>query len=185
MSSSIVASAAAQLTGLPPNVEACAPGGQVITSARATGDAERQTGGDALRDRDDVGVEAEVLARKHAARPAHARLHLVDDEQDAVLARELAEPLVEFHRRHDVAALALDRLDDDGGHFVGRDQVDQDLILEVVQALGRAALRPERRPDSDSSSRTARGTRRASSARTRGAARTCSTSSASEPSVRP
>ena len=34
--SAIVASAAAQHTGLPPNVEACAPGGQVIRSARAT-----------------------------------------------------------------------------------------------------------------------------------------------------
>ena len=35
MSTLIVASAAAQLTGLPPNVLACAPGGHVITSARA------------------------------------------------------------------------------------------------------------------------------------------------------
>ena len=35
-SSSMVASAAAQATGLPPKVEACAPGGQLIRSARAT-----------------------------------------------------------------------------------------------------------------------------------------------------
>ncbi len=35
-SSAMVASAAAQATGLPPKVEACAPGGQVIRSARAT-----------------------------------------------------------------------------------------------------------------------------------------------------
>ena len=35
-SSSIVVSAAAQETGLPPNVEACAPGAHCIISARAT-----------------------------------------------------------------------------------------------------------------------------------------------------
>ena len=54
--------------------------------------------------------------------------------------RQLAQPLMELRRRHDVAALALDRLDEHGGHFVGRDQVDEDLILDEAQALGRARL---------------------------------------------
>ena len=61
---------------------------------------------------------------------AHARLHFVDDEQHAVLRRELAQPLEERCRRHDVAALALNRLDDDRRDLVGRDQVHQDLLLD-------------------------------------------------------
>ena len=73
-------------------------------------------------------LQTEVLAGEHLAGAAHARLHLVDDQQDAVLRRQLAQALQERRRRHDVAALALDRLDDDRGDFVGRDQVHEDLI---------------------------------------------------------
>ena len=54
------------------------------------------------------------------------------------LLRQLAQPLVELRRRHDVAALALDRLDEHGGDLVGRDEVDEDLVLDEVQALGGA-----------------------------------------------
>ncbi len=42
------------------------------------------------------------------------------DEQDAVLVAQLGAAAEESGGRHDVAALALDRLDEDGGHFVGR-----------------------------------------------------------------
>ena len=57
----------------------------------------------------------------------HARLHFVDDEQDAVLRRQLAQPLQELIGRDDVAAFALNRLDDDRGDFVGRDQVHEQI----------------------------------------------------------
>ena len=49
-------------------------------------------------------------------------------------------------RRHDVAALALDRLDDDRRDFVGRHEVHEQLLLDEAQALGRARLRRQRRP---------------------------------------
>ena len=56
---------------------------------------------------------------------------------------DLAEPLQELVGRDDVAALALNRLHDDRRDLVGRDQVHEDLILEVAQALRLAALRLE------------------------------------------
>ena len=68
-------------------------------------------------------VDAEVLEGEHLPRPPHAGLHFVDDQHDAVLRRQLAQPLQERLRRDDVAAFTLDRLDDDRGDFVGRGQV--------------------------------------------------------------
>ena len=85
--------------------------------------------------RDDVGLHAEVLDGEHLAGPAHAGLHLVDDQQDAVPVRELAQALQELRRRHEVAAFALDRLDDDRRDFVGRDQVHEASVLEELEAL--------------------------------------------------
>ncbi len=79
-----------------------------------------------------------MLAREHPARPAHAGLDFVRDEQDAVLARELAQPLMELRRGHDVAAFALDGLDDDAGHLIGRDEVHHDLIFDVAETFRRA-----------------------------------------------
>ena len=72
---------------------------------------------------------------------AHAGLHFVGDQQDAVLRRQLAQPLQELIGRDDVAALALNRLDDDGGDFVGRDELREELVLDEVEALRRAGLR--------------------------------------------
>ena len=46
---------------------------------------ERQPGGDRLRDRDDVGLDAGVLDREELARPGEAGLDLVGDQADAVL----------------------------------------------------------------------------------------------------
>ena len=137
----IVASAAAHDTGLPPNVLACEPGGQSITSASRGGHAERQSGRDTLGDRHDVGLDAKMLDRKHLPGPAHARLHFVGNQQDAVLLRNLAQPLMKLRLRHDIAALALDRLDDHAGHFLRRDEVHEDLMLEKVEALRLAGLR--------------------------------------------
>ena len=42
--------------------------------------------------------------------------------------RQLPQALQERRRRDDVAAFALNRLDDDGGDFVGSDQVHEELI---------------------------------------------------------
>ena len=48
---------------------------------------------------------------------------------------QLAQALVKRRRRHHVPALPLDGLDDDGRDLVGGDEVDEDLIFQVVQAL--------------------------------------------------
>ena len=119
-SSAIVAFAAAHETGLPPNVLACAPGGHDITSARAQVTPSGSPDAMPFAMLTMSARQAEVLAREHLPGAAHPRLHLVDDQQHAVLRGQLAQPLQERRRRHDVAALALDRLDDDGGDFVGR-----------------------------------------------------------------
>ena len=51
---------------------------------------ERQPHRDRLRDRDQVGLDAEVLDREEAARAREAALHLVADEHDPVLVADLA-----------------------------------------------------------------------------------------------
>ncbi len=60
-----------------------------------------------------------------------------------LLLRHLAQPLQELIRRDDVPAFALNRLDDDRSHFVGRDEVNEQLILEIVEAFGGAVIRRE------------------------------------------
>ena len=82
-----------------------------------------------------------MLDRKHPPRPPHARLHLVDDEQDSVLPREIAQPLQEHVWRNDVAALALYWLDDQRRHFVRRHEVHEKLLLDEVETLGGAGIR--------------------------------------------
>ena len=49
--------------------------------------------------------------------------------------RQLAEPLQELIGRDEIAALALDRLDDDRGDFIGRDEVDEDLLVDEVETF--------------------------------------------------
>ena len=83
------------------------------------GDAERQARGDALGDGDRVWLHAGVLDREHATGATHARLHFVSDEDNAVGLRQCAQPLEKLVRGDEVAALALNRFDDDGGDLVG------------------------------------------------------------------
>ena len=73
--------------------------------------AERQPVRDALGHRHDVGLDAPVLDAPHrAARAPEARLHLVADEDAAVLADDRDRDLEVLRRRRDEAADALDRL---------------------------------------------------------------------------
>ena len=143
LTSCSVARAAAHDTGLPPNVLACAPGGHVMTSARA-----------AVTPRGSPDATPFAMLTMSAFRPKCSeanirpvrpmpRLHLVDDHQHAVLARQRLQARVELRRRHEVAALALDRLDDDGRHLVGRDEVHEDLLLEEAETLGLARVGPQ------------------------------------------
>ena len=135
------------------------------------GHAERQPRRNPLRHRHDVG-----LRRRRARSRTSGRCGPCPDCTSSTTSsmpcvrRDLAQPLQEDVGRHDVAALALDRLDDDRRDFVGRDEVDEQLLLDESQALRRARRPARGRPDSDSSWRTARGRCRARTARTRAAA---------------
>ena len=99
--------------------------------------------GDALGGQQDVGLDAPVLDRPHLAGATRAGLDLVGDEQDAVAIADFAQALEEAVLRDDVAAFALDRLDDDRGDLVGRSElVEQDLV-EPAQVLDPAVRRVE------------------------------------------
>ena len=74
---------------------------------------QRHAGADALRQRHHVGLEAEALVGEEGAGAAHARLHLVGDQEDVLLVAPGADG-GEVGGVGDVdAALALDRLDHD------------------------------------------------------------------------
>ncbi len=90
-------------------------------SDRVTTAERGEAGGDAFGDGDDVGGDAVVLVAEPLAGAAHAGLDLVEDQQSADLVGLLAQALHELLRRHDEAALALDRLDEDAGDVVGED----------------------------------------------------------------
>ena len=98
---------------------------------------QRQPRRDALGHDQDVRLDAPVLDREHLAGPPEPGLDLVGDEQDAVLAGDLAEPGQEPRRRDDVPALPEHRLDDDGGHPVRVDELVEgqvELGLPVARA---------------------------------------------------
>ena len=80
---------------------------------------EREPAGDRLRHRHEIRLDAVMLDAPHAPRAAEPRLHLVDDEHDAVLVTDLPHALNELRRRDDEAALAEDRLHHDRGHALG------------------------------------------------------------------
>ena len=63
----------------------------VVELAASAERGEREPAGDALGHADDVGLDAVVLDGEHLAGAAEAALHLVGDEQDAVLAAALDE----------------------------------------------------------------------------------------------
>jgi hypothetical protein len=88
--SSIVASAAAQLTGIAAERVAVRAGRPVHELARGHGRAQRHARGDALGDRDDVGDDARpVLDAEPLAGAAHAALHLVHDRRIPYLSASL------------------------------------------------------------------------------------------------
>ena len=82
---------------------------------------ERQTHRDRLGDRDQVGLDVEVLDREEAAGAREPGLDLVADEDDAVLVADRAKPLHELARRRDEPTFALHRLEDDRGDVLGGD----------------------------------------------------------------
>ena len=95
--------------------------------------ADRQARAEPLRERHDVRHDAEVLRGEHLAGAADARLHFVEDQQNAVPVAQRAQALQEAIRRHQVTALALDRLDQDRRDFVRRHVAREQHLLDVVE----------------------------------------------------
>ena len=90
-----------------------------VHDVRATGEGrERHAAGDALGGGDEVGHDALVVGGEPVAGAAEPGLHLVGDEQDALLGAPVGDLLHEARRGHDEPALALDRLEDDGRRVV-------------------------------------------------------------------
>ena len=86
-----------------------------------------------------------MLAGEHLAGAPDSALHFVEDEQDSMLVAERAQSLQEAIGRHDVAAFALDRLDEHRSHFV-RGNVVPEQLLDVAKHR-RALIRAgEHRP---------------------------------------
>ncbi len=90
---------------------------------------------------DDIRRDVELLCGERRSRAAEARDHLVEDQQDAVLRAQLAQPLQVAFRRQQHAGRARDRLDDHGRDRRGVVQPDQPLQLvgEFRAVLGQAA----------------------------------------------
>ena len=94
--------------------------------------------GDALGHRHQVGRDVEARRRERRAEAAEAGDDLVEDQQDAVLVADRAQPLEVALGRDQHAGRAGHRLDDHRGD--GRRIVQRDDALEIVGQLG-AVLR--------------------------------------------
>jgi hypothetical protein len=68
-----------------------------------------------LAKRDHVGIDAVALGRKWIAETAIAGDHLIEDQENAVLVADGAQPLEISLRRRQHACRRRDRLDDHGG----------------------------------------------------------------------
>src|SRR5471032_596522 len=73
--------------------------------------------GDRLAKHQYVGRDAEMLDRPQLAGAIDAHLDFIDHQQDAVLVEYLLEVDEEILRRNDIAAGALDRLDEERGEL--------------------------------------------------------------------
>src|SRR5690606_608239 len=75
--------------------------------------AHREAAADTFGDSHNVRRDARPLVRPHLAGAAGARLHFVEDDEEAVVVGELAQAAEIFVRRSAHAAFALYRLEDD------------------------------------------------------------------------
>ena len=120
----IVASEAAIATGLPPNVEACAPGVQFMISARAMMALNGRPLAIPLADGENIGRDHVKCSAAHIlpVRPMPDWTSSKTSRMPCFLARQLQLP-EKILGRNNVAAFALDRFDHDSRHFFGRKTV--------------------------------------------------------------
>ena len=95
----------------------------------------RRAVGDALCEGDHVRQHAVALGGERVAETAEAGDDFVEDQQDAVLLGDLAQPLEIALRRRQHAGRSGHRLDDHGGDGVGAVQPDD--ALELVGEIAR------------------------------------------------
>ena len=105
--------------------------------------ADRKTAAERLCQRHHVRGDADALVGEEIAGAAHAGLHLVERQQQAVLVAELAQRLEERLRRRAHAALALHRLDQDAGgvradRLLDRFQIAMRHLVETVHRRAKA-----------------------------------------------
>ena len=103
--------------------------------------AQRQPARDAFRGSEDVGRDAKMLGGPHLAGTAHAALHFVEDQQDAVTIGQAPQLFEENLRRNQIAAFALDRLDDDARHFLGRNDGAEQFVFNEADATHGVVVR--------------------------------------------
>ena len=107
--------------------------------------AERHAGGNALGAANDVRMHAGVLDRPPLAGAAHAGLHFVHHQQDAVLVANAAQFLHEDGRSDNVSAFALDWLHENCRDFFRRERRLEQLVFDEAGAAERESfgvLRP-------------------------------------------
>ena len=141
-----VALTAARASGWPPKVEPWSPGpNAAATSARAQQAPDRHAVAQRLGHRHHVGLEALGLEGEPVPGAAEAGLHLVEHEQRVALGAQRPHRAQVVRARDHDAALALERLEQDGGHRVRVERLVErgDVVVgHVHEPLGQ---REERR----------------------------------------
>src|SRR6185295_3518181 len=94
---------------------------------------DRQARAQALGQRHDIRLHVPVLAGKHFPGAPYARLHFIENQQNAVAIAELAQARQKSIGRYQVATFALNRLDQDRGDFAGRHVADEQAVLYIVK----------------------------------------------------
>ena len=124
----------------PRRVDACRFGEYVVSHLVDPGPGKNPAHLGFLAEAKDVRLEPKVLIGPHFPRDADARLHFIDDEQKLVFVGELAKRVKKLRTKMIVAALALNRLDDEPGNVVR--VVDEGLLDLARRPFSRRRRRP-------------------------------------------